>query len=176
MLDNPAARAALPAGQPSRKHRHAVKWEVFLALVLVALIVGVYYAASGSGSSGAAASKVQTCSGAHYVQAAASCSVPDNTISAAEWPGARLAFSSKGDTFSSTALHITVSQLRSDGSSVTLGVADRNDMTLSDGTAAVYLSYVFDTAGASPAKGQAYSIEVDNGGTLLGDVSFTYTG
>ncbi|MDB5057275.1 MAG: hypothetical protein JWO59_747 [Chloroflexi bacterium] len=159
-------------------HSKQLRVLFFVVLVLTAVCGAIFLVAGGRGTQGAApaAPQVRVCRGPHYVQSAVSCSVPEKTISAADWPDARLSFTSKGDAFSSTALHITVSQVRADGSSVTLGTVDRNDMTLSDAAAAVHLSYVFATAGASPEKGQSYSIEVDNGGVLLGSVILIYTG
>jgi hypothetical protein len=104
------------------------------------------------------------------------CAQPYRAISAADWPGARLSFTSAGPTFTSTATHFAISITRDNGVSfANLGTLDTNTTDLSAGAESYGLAAIFAGASVPSQDGATYQVEVDNGSVLIGTVQFTYT-
>jgi hypothetical protein len=123
----------------------------------------------------AAAQPVRVCPAAAVPSGAVLCSQPYTSISGADWPEARLSYSSVGATFTSTGTHFAIASTSDNGQTfITLGTYDINQTSLAAGSEADSLSYLFANAGVTPEDGTTYQVEVDNGGTLLGTVQFTY--
>jgi hypothetical protein len=97
------------------------------------------------------------------------CAQPYSSISAADWPGARLSFTS-------TAAHFAIAITSDNGVSfLHLGMLDSNDISLSAGAESYGLAAIFAGASVTPQDGATYQVEVDNGSVLVGTVQFTYT-
>lgn len=123
----------------------------------------------------AAAQPVRVCPAAAVPSGAVLCTQPYTTISAADWPGARISYSSVGATFTSTGTHFAISSTSDNGQTfLTLGAADINETSLAAGAASDSLAYLFSHAGVTPEDGTTYQVEVDNGATLLGAAHFSY--
>jgi hypothetical protein len=104
------------------------------------------------------------------------CAQPYRAISAADWPGARLSFTSASPTFTSTAAHFAIATTSDNGVSfLQLGTLDTNDISLSAGAESYGLAAIFAGASVPPQDGATYQVEVDNGSVLVGTVQFTYT-
>jgi hypothetical protein len=104
------------------------------------------------------------------------CAQPYGAISAADWPGARLSFTSAGPTFTSTATHFAIAITPDNGVSfANLGTLDTNTTNLSAGAESYGLAAIFAGASVPPQDGARYQVEVDIGSVLVGTVQFTYT-
>jgi predicted amidophosphoribosyltransferase len=104
------------------------------------------------------------------------CAQPYSSISAADWPGARLSCTSAGQTFTSTDMHFAIAITRDGGLSfANLGTLDTNTTDLSAGAESYGLAAIFAGASVAPQDGATYQVEVDNGAVLVGTVEFTYT-